>query len=494
MKTRILVCAFMCIVLSSKAQNLNNMPKLELAPFAKGFKFPMDMANCGDSRIFVAERLGKIWACDAKGKKLSDTPFLNITDEVFTVFPNDYDERGLLGFTFHPNYPDSPYFYVNYIGLDSNSHISRFTVDPKNPNKALKNSELLLLLVNQPKAPEFVNHKAGCLKFGPDGYLYVSFGDGGSAGDPRNNAQDMNKFLGKMLRIDVNKPDTKRNKNYSIPASNPFVDKQNVKPEIWASGLRNPFRFSFDKKTGDLWLPDVGQDTWEEINVQKNGAKGGANYGWSCYEGNHNFKFNDCYYNGLPYTFPIVEYKHTENPCGAITGGFVYRGSKYPKLYGLYIYNDYCNGKFSVVFKQNQTWLNVFMLDEDDLDYVSIGEDSKGELYAINQPTGEIEHIIDASQQSATSGVQNNVAALQLKLSPNPNKGQFVVEFNAPQNEKYSVFITDVVGSTVLTETRSAVAGVNRWNFASQNLQKGIYIIHVQSSKLSVTQSFIVDK
>ena len=137
---------------------------------------------------------------------------------------------------------------------------------------------------------------------------------------------------------------------------------------IWASGLRNPFRFSFDKLTGDLWLPDVGQDKWEEINFEKAGAKGGRNYGWSCYEGYHNYKIDNCDHNGEPYTFPIVEYQHSANNCASITGGFVYRGKQYPKLYGKYIYNDYCTGRYSLVFKFNQTWLNVFVLDEEDME------------------------------------------------------------------------------------------------------------------------------
>lgn len=495
MKTLTLMCAFLCLAILAKTQNINNLPKLELAPFAEGFKYPIDLANCGDSRLFVVERLGTIWAINSTGKKLTKKPFLDITDRVFTVFPKNYDERGLLGLAFHPNYPDSPYFYVNYIGLDSNSHISRFTVDPNNQNKALKNSELTLLIVVQPKGKNYVNHKAGCLKFGPDGYLYGTLGDGGFAGDPHNNAQDLSKLLGKMFRINVNKPDVKKDRNYSIPPSNPFINKADTRDEIWASGLRNPFRFSFDKLTGDLWLPDVGQDKWEEINMERKDAKGGRNYGWSCYEGYHNYKFDNCAYNGTPYTFPIVEYKHPGNNCAAITGGFVYRGWKYPKMYGMYIYNDYCTGKYSVVFKQNQTWLNVFLLDEEDAEYVSFGEDSKGELYSIDEVTGEIEHVIDASQSPvANSGSLNILSNPNLKLSPNPNKGWFTVELNAAKKETYFIVITDVVGATVLSEKKYATTGLNRWSFSSPKLQKGIYMLHVQSVKGSITQNFIVDK
>ncbi len=496
MKSILLTLTCACVLFYVKAQNLNTLPKLELAPFANGFSYPIDLANAGakDSRLFVAERLGKIWAIDENGNKISNEPFLDITDRVFTVFPKEYDERGLLGIAFHPNFPDSPYLYVSYTALDSNSHVSRFTVDPNNPNMALKNSELTMLIVIQPKAAAFVNHKAGCIKFGPDGYLYGTLGDGGSEGDPRNTSQDLSKLLGKIFRIDINKPDVQKNRNYSIPPTNPFLNMPNVKEEIWASGLRNPFRFSFDRLTGDLWLPDVGSDTWEEINFQNNGAKGGRNYGWSCYEGDHNFKFNNnCNYNGLPYTFPIVEYKHNDNPCNAITGGFVYRGTKYPNMYGMYIYNDYCTGKYSVVFKRNQTWLNIFLLDEDDLSYVSFGEDNKGELYAINQTTGEIEHVIDASQ-NAGKVTSPAMANLNLKLSPNPNQGEFTIELNAPVSEQYTIIVTDIAGSIILSENKIAIAGVNTWKISSPEFRKGVYLLHLQSSSASITQNVVVDK
>ncbi len=492
MKKYTLLWAFLFVSVLSKAQN--PLPRLELEPFAKGFYYPIDMANCGDSRLFIVERLGKIWIVDSHGNK-SDKPFLNITDEVFTVFPDEYDERGLLGLAFHPHYPDSPYFYVNYIGLDSNSHISRFTVDPNNPDKALKSSELVLLTVIQSKGALFVNHKAGCVKFGSDGYLYGTFGDGGFMGDPFNHAQNGATLLGKIIRIDVDK--TSKNKNYSIPSTNPFVHKLLFADEIWATGLRNPFRFSFDKKTGNLWLPDVGQDKWEEINLEPAGGKGGRNYGWSCYEGKHNYKFNNCGYNGTPYTFPIVEYAHTEEPCAAITGGFVYRGSKFPKMYGKYFYCDYCTGKFSAVFNRTQTWLNISLLDEDDTSYVSFGEDHKGELYVINTITGEVEHLIDASQSSPADAIatdNSNLSNFNLKLYPNPNQGQFTVEVNASQPQSYKIIVTNIYGDEIITETKAADIGVNRWSFSSAKLQKGVYMLHIQTKEGTMTQEFVVDK
>ena len=231
----------------------------------------------------------------------------------------------------------------------------------------MSHSQYMLLTVQQPKGPEYVNHKAGCLKFGPDGYLYGTFGDGGSAGDPLNNAQNPRILLGKMFRIDVNKPSDDNTKRYSVPSDNPFVNVPQFKDEIWATGLRNPWRFSFDKETGALWLPDVGQDKWEEINLVAANSKGGKNFGWSCYEGNHNYKVNGCDYNGLPYTFPIVEYAHSNVNCASITGGYVYQGSRFSKMQGKYFYCDYCTGKFSTVVRSNQTWLNLFCCNQRNL-------------------------------------------------------------------------------------------------------------------------------
>jgi len=500
MKTSTILVA--CLLLSAvvKAQKIcNELPQLELEPFATGFSYPIDLANAGDSRLFVVERLGKIWVIDSNGNKLSSEPFLDITNEVFTVFPQEYDERGLLGLAFHPNYPTTPYFYVNYIGNDSNSHISRFTVDPNNPNKAIKSSELRLLQVVQPKGKQFVNHKAGCVKFGKDGYLYTTFGDGGFMGDPFNNAQNPRVLLGKIIRIDVDHPSN--GKNYGIPADNPYVNVDKWKDEIWATGLRNPFCFSFDRSTGDLWLPDVGQNSWEEINMHRVGMAGGENYGWSCYEGYHNYKFDSCDYNGAPYTFPIVEYGHTEKPCAAITGGFVYRGSRYPKMYGKYFYNDYCNGKYSCVFLENRSWMNIVLLDEDDLAYVRFGEDNKGELYTINTVTGEIEHLIDESEphtkamnKVADPGTTADAAKdLNLKLYPNPNHGQFTVEVNALQQQDYVINVTNVYGNKIISETKKANAGINRWSFYSRQLQKGMYMLSIQTTRGSINQTFVVE-
>jgi glucose/arabinose dehydrogenase len=491
MKTFTMLFACLLLVCTAKSQSQNNLPQLGLEQFAQGFDAPMDIANCGDSRLFIAERLGKIWIVDSMGNKM-DEPFLDMTDKVFTLYPNDYDERGLLGFAFHPKYPDSPYVYVNYTGHDSNSHISRYTLNPNNPNKVLKHSKYDIIQVVQPKGEDFSNHKGGCLKFGPDGYLYTGFGDGGSADDPMNNAQNPRILLGKMIRIDVDHPDIIKGKHYSTPADNPFVNVDKFKDEIWATGLRNPWRFSFDRKNGALWLADVGQNKWEEVNAVPGNSKGGKNFGWSCYEGTHNFKPDNCDANGTEYTFPIAEYKHSSDNCASITGGFVYRGSKFKKMEGKYFYVDYCTGRFSTVFKYNDAWLNLFLLESTQYAFVTFGDGHDGELYVADNVQGIIYHLVDSSSVQKTAA-GDAVTNLQIKLYPNPNKGQFSVELNASENQTYRIYISSLFGKEMMSETRNAVKGYNLWTFNAAQLQKGVYMLHIQTGSGSVSRKFIIE-
>lgn len=290
------------------------------------FTNALDLQNAGDgsNRVFVVEQNGRIKVFLNDKSVYSTKTFLDIADRVISG-----GETGLLGLAFHPNYKSNGYFYVNY--TTSNpiiTIISRFKVSLTNPDSADKNSELILLTYDQP----FSNHNGGCVTFGPDGYLYIGAGDGGSGGDPQNNAQNITNLLGKILRIDVNNPQPPL--NYGIPATNPFIDSTNtnVRKEIFAWGLRNPWRFSFDPVTNWLWCGDVGQSNWEEVNIIQNGK----NYGWRCYEGTHAFNLTNC--NGN-YESPIWEYSHSLGV--SITGGYVYRGQNVPELYGKYIYGDF---------------------------------------------------------------------------------------------------------------------------------------------------------
>lgn len=246
----------------------------KMTPFATGLSNSVTITNAGDSRLFVVDQAGYIRIVDTNGQVYPE-PFLDIHEKV--VFEG---ERGLLGLAFHPQYASNGYFFVNYVEQGNRTRISRFEVSADNADRADPESELNLITQLQP----FNNHNGGDLKFGPDGFLYIALGDGGGSGDPDNRARNPMERLGKMLRIDVNQGDP-----YAIPTSNPFYDSTTALGEIWALGLRNPWRFSFDRLTGDLWIADVGQSELEEINFQSAASEGGENYGWRCYEGNESF-------------------------------------------------------------------------------------------------------------------------------------------------------------------------------------------------------------
>ena len=342
---------------------------------------PVDITGAGDGsdRLFIVEKKGTIRIID-NGVVLDDY-FLNIQSQVMNS-----GERGLLGLAFHPQYPDSPYIYVNYVitGTITN-RISRFTVNPNNANDIDESTQLIYI----EQVGVQSNHKAGDLAFGADGYLYIGMGDGGGGGDPANSGQDLNILRGKILRIDVNT--TTGSLNYGIPPDNPFVGAPGL-DEIWAYGMRNPWRISFDRTLGDLWIGDVGQDDWEEVDMIPAGTAGGMNFGWDCKEGNHDYQPNNCSGNTV-FTWPIFEYPHSCNPCPdghgeSLTGGFVYRGTDYPVLQGCYICADY-GSNFLWIIKQsgvNPLTFDVWVQDGtgEVNDLVSFGEADNGEMYACN--------------------------------------------------------------------------------------------------------------
>jgi glucose/arabinose dehydrogenase len=347
--------------------NANSFPDAtayEWKLIASGLNRPVDIqpANDGSGRLFIIEKSGYIRIFE--NGQLLDAPFLDITDLV-----NDSgNEMGLLGLAFHPDYEQNGFFYLNYTGDGGDTRISRFQ---SSGNSADKNSEIVLLIIKQP----YPNHNGGALAFGPDGYLYAGLGDGGLAGDPHKNGQNTTTLLGKILRIDVSNGDP-----YSVPADNPFGN------EVWAYGLRNPWRISFDRATGDLWIGDVGQGEWEEVDYLPAGSQGGANFGWSIMEGNHGYDGD--VQPGL--LLPVAEYSHSEGGC-SVTGGYVYRGTM-PEWNGIYLFGDYCSGKIWGLILYNGQWQSQLMF-EAGVTITSFGQDEYGEIY-FSSDNGNIYRLV----------------------------------------------------------------------------------------------------
>ena len=324
-----------------------------------GLQRPVDLQPDGSGRLFVIEKPGRIRILE--NDQLVDAPFLDITDRV----GSGGNEQGLLGLAFHPQYAQNGRFFVNYTDKSGKDTIARFQVS-SDPNVADPNSEVKLLSIDDP----FPNHNGGVLAFGPDGYLYAGLGDGGSAGDPFGNGQNTKALLGKILRLDVDSAEP-----YAVPADNPFGN------EVWAYGLRNPWRFSFDKSTGDLYIGDVGQNAWEEIDFLPAGSPGGTNFGWNFREGAHDYK------GGGPAGMldPVAEYSHQEGGC-SVTGGYVYRGSM-SEWNGIYLYADYCSGLMWGLINSNGTWQSQPLFDLD-VTITSFGQDTAGELYILSDSGG----------------------------------------------------------------------------------------------------------
>lgn len=327
----------------------------------------------GLNRIYISEQSGRIlWFA-----KTHDSPqtalFLDITKRV----SDRTNEEGLLGLAFPENFNTSQRFYVYYSAANPRrSVVSRFAVDQGNPDIADSSSEEIILEIGQP----FSNHNGGQIAFGPDGYLYIGLGDGGSRSDPQGNGQDITTLLGSILRIDVAQiPD---GRNYTVPPSNPFVDIPGAKGEIWAYGFRNPWRFSFDQKTGEMWVADVGQDAWEEVSLV---LKGG-NYGWNVLEGHACYKPRQGCSVPPDAAAPLIVYDHKEG-C-SVTGGYVYRGSQFPNLVGTYIYGDFCSGTIWGFRDSTAETAENTVLAQTDLAITSFGQDVEGELYLVSQDQG----------------------------------------------------------------------------------------------------------
>lgn len=370
-------------------------PTVVFENIASGLTQPVDITSAGDgsNRLFIVEKTGRIKILDQTDNSILSTPFLDVSGQIRTN-----SERGLLGLAFHPDFATNGEFYVNYTAggsspfNDGTTVISRFTLSSPSSNTASLSSEEVILTINQP----YSNHNAGDLAFGPDGFLYIPTGDGGSGGDPQDNGQKPTSLLGKMLRIDVTgTPDP--GLAYAIPPTNPFVSDAAIRDEIWAFGLRNPWRISFDRQTGDLWIGDVGQNAREEIDFQPASSTGGENYGWDCREGFISYTGNSSNLcnNSTTYTDPLFDYNETPPGGGynqSVTGGFVYRGERADDLVGWYVAADFArndlyllppSGSASDVVRVQGTTINSI---------TTFGEDDAGNLYVAGIG-GEIAHV-----------------------------------------------------------------------------------------------------
>lgn len=445
MKIFFLAIALIFIQYESKSQT----GTVGITNIASGFASPVEIANCGDNRLFIVEQDGLIRILNSNGT-INTNPFLNIS-----TLTNQSGEQGLLGMAFHPNYSSNGFFYINYTNISGNTVIARYSVNASNPNLA-NPTGTILLTINQP----YANHNGGTLKFGPDGYLYIGMGDGGSGGDPGNRAQNINELLGKMLRIDVNSGTP-----YGIPANNPYVGIAGA-DEIWAIGMRNPWKFSFDRQTGDLWIADVGQNQYEEVNRAAS-TESGLNYGWRCYEGNTAYNTAGCATQGTMKS-PLFTTNHSNGFC-SITGGFVYRGTQYPNFQGKYFFSDYCKAQIGMSDSSgNVTFSQTFSGNN----FVSFGEDSNGELYVASISNGTIYKIVDT-----TLGI-DPFAKNEVSVYPNPSKNEVYIKNTDQNNPITKVEVCDINGKIIL-----AVKNTNPIDYIkTQSLQSGFYVMKITNS------------
>ena len=422
-------------------------------------------SNDGTNRIFVIEQAGRIKVFPNSQSVSSAKEFLNITDRV-----NSGGEMGLLGLAFHPDYQTNGYFYVNYTydsGNDLYTKIARYQVT-SNPDSADKNSEFQVLTFYQP----FGNHNGGWIGFGPnDGYLYIGTGDGGSGGDPQNNGQSINTLLGKILCIDVD-----GGAPYSIPPTNPFFDSTGtVKREIYAWGLRNPWRCSFDPVTGQLWAGDVGQNAWEEIDIIENGK----NYGWRCYEGTHPYNTSGCNYP--EYIDPIWEYPHGAE-C-SITGGYVYRGINVPELTGKYIYGDYCSRKiWALDYDGINPPTNQLLLTAPGL-ITSFGVDQSNEVY-ITSSDGHIYQFTPTV--TGNVNVTTPTGYFLEQNYPNPFNPSTIIRYSIPEESNVKISIYNSLGKeidTIANGIKQRGFYEKTWN--AEGLSSGVYYAKMNAQSTS---------
>lgn len=444
------------------------------------FNAPVDIQNAGDgtNRLFVLEQEGRIRVFQNDSLVNNSEVFLDIIGKVLYG-----GEQGLLGLAFHPNFKENGFFFINYTANNPRrTVVSRFSVSQNNSNQADPNSEFILLEVGQP----YSNHNGGQTSFGPDGYLYISLGDGGSGGDPLNSGQDRTTLLGNIIRIDVDNPDP--GLNYGIPDDNPFVGNSNGwREEIYAYGLRNVWRFSFDSITNQLWAADVGQNAYEEINL----IEKGKNYGWRIMEGFHCYNPpTNCDQTGLE--LPVWEYAHSDPNGGqSITGGFVYRGFNASELHGGYVYGDFVTGRIWVYFHgENPT--NMLIFNNTRLAISTFGIDENDELYFASFTNGRIYKFIGKPTSVDDEGkLEINYQLYQ--NYPNPFNPDTVISFYISKPEEVKLEIYDGLGKLVEEIFNgNAKKGLNRFVWSGKNYASGVYYFKLTSQNFSDTKKMVL--
>ncbi|WP_374459551.1 PQQ-dependent sugar dehydrogenase [Chryseobacterium taeanense] len=429
-----------------------NAQSINLEEFATGFTAPVEISHANDSRMFVVQQDGIIKIVQSDGS-VNTTNFLNISSKITYG-----GERGLLGLAFHPQYPTNGYFFVYYNDINGNITVARYTRS-SNPDVADVSTEKIIL--NQPKP--FDNHNGGSIHFAPDGYLWIVTGDGGSGGDPNNNAQNKNSLLGKLLRLDINSTEP-----YNIPPDNPFVGTDGA-DEVWAYGLRNAWKFNFDTTSGNVMIADVGQGQIEEINRMPL-TQAGINYGWRCYEGNNAYNTTGCAAQSTM-TFPVAAYDHSGGKC-SITGGYIYRGTQYPALQGKYIFADYCSTQIGIMNNDDSiTWSPAFSGNN----FSTFGINNQNELFVAAVNNGKIFRVT-----TSTLATNENDLSSQIKIYPNPATGKVFIDGIKDKNTIVEIMNTE--GRKVLEQSKIE----NDKSINISGIPAGVYFINLNSGNQKV--------